>query len=73
MSDLQPPRHISTLPFATDRCAMKIGRCPQCPESDGRLLEHRPSRWANNGLPRCTPALLNQPRNLLGGIEVQVN
>src|SRR5215467_1719865 len=32
---LQKPRHISTLPFATDRCAMKIAACPQCPESDG--------------------------------------
>jgi len=31
------PRSVFTQPgsFATDRCAMKIGRCPQCPESDG--------------------------------------
>src|SRR5262249_41774266 len=32
--------------FATDRCAMKIGLCPQCPESDGWPSRRRPSRWA---------------------------
>src|SRR5215475_6403369 len=34
--------------FATDRCAMKIGLCPQCPESDGWPLKRRPSRRANS-------------------------
>src|SRR5262245_5066714 len=56
--------------FATDRCAMKIGPCPQCPESDGLPSKRRPSRWANNGLVRCTPALLTQSDDLLGGFEV---
>jgi len=32
--------------FATDRCAMKIGPCPQCPESDGWPSKRRLSRWA---------------------------
>src|SRR5262245_60127820 len=35
--------------FATDRCAMKIGPCPQCPESDGWRSRGRPSRWAASG------------------------
>src|SRR5215510_522154 len=34
--------------FATDRCAMKIGPCPQCPESDGWRSRCQPSRWARN-------------------------
>src|SRR5262245_45548262 len=29
--------------FATDRCTMKIGPCPQCPESDGWPSKRRPS------------------------------
>jgi hypothetical protein len=28
--------------FATDRCAMKIGPCPQCPDSDGWPSRRRP-------------------------------
>src|SRR5215467_15603011 len=28
--------------FATDRCAMTIGPCPQCPESDGWARMHCP-------------------------------
>src|SRR5215813_1423780 len=32
--------------FATHRCAMKIGLCPQCPESDGWPSKRRPSRSA---------------------------
>src|SRR5262249_20743229 len=35
--------------IATDRCAMKIGPCPQCPESDGCPSRRRPSRWAITG------------------------
>src|SRR5215470_2164087 len=31
--------------FATDHCAMKIGPCPQCPESDVLPSKRRPSRW----------------------------
>jgi len=37
--------------FATGRCAMKIGPCPQCPESDGGQSRCRPSRWAISGRP----------------------
>src|SRR5262249_49388145 len=28
---------------------MKIGPCPQCPESDGWPSKRRPSRWATTG------------------------
>src|SRR5262249_13560994 len=61
--------------FATDHCAMKIGPCPQCPESDGGRSKRRPSRWANNGLLRCTlrdEKLLNPPGDPRVGFEVQV-
>jgi len=33
--------------FAADRCATKIGPCPQYAESDGGQSRRRPSRWAN--------------------------
>src|SRR5215468_6846153 len=44
--------------FASDRCAMKIGPCPQCPESDGCPSKLSPLRWAASGhawLPRPWP------------------
>ena len=31
--NLLPPRHISTLPFATDALAARFTRCPEYPES----------------------------------------
>ena len=40
--------NVSNGSFATDRCAMKIGPCPQCPESDGGRSRCRPSRWATS-------------------------
>jgi hypothetical protein len=43
----EKPSHLAP-PFGTDRCAMKIGPCPQCPESDGWPSKRRPSRWANS-------------------------
>src|SRR5215470_15159771 len=32
---------------------MKIGPCPQCPDSDGWPPERRPSRWARRRRMRC--------------------
>ena len=39
-------RHPKSFTFATDRRAMKIGACPQRPESAGWPSRRRPSRWA---------------------------
>jgi hypothetical protein len=37
---------------------MKIGPCPQCPESDGWPSKRRPSRWANEFYMRSADDLL---------------
>src|SRR5262249_60513071 len=52
--------------FATDRCAMKSGLCPQCPESDGWPSEHRPSRWAASGPEQPQQMRPPQPRPIGG-------
>ena len=40
---------VSNGSFATDRCVMKVGPCPQCPEGDGCSSKRRRSRWAISG------------------------
>jgi hypothetical protein len=45
---LKPPRHISTLPFATDAFRAIIEQCPLCAESDRQPFRDRLTRCANS-------------------------
>jgi len=61
-------QQVSSGSFATDRCAMKIGPCPQCPESDGGRSSCRPSRWARFGRNAPSPqAAAYRPPGRRGG------
>src|SRR5215470_14043204 len=61
--------------FATDRCAMKIGPCPQCPESDGwpsmALARAGGGRTSTAGTFGCVIKAL-QSRNLHGWLKLAI-
>jgi hypothetical protein len=53
MSGSESAGDVSCGSFATESCAMKIGPCRQCHESDRGRSRCRPSRWAKTGPHRC--------------------